>query len=67
MAMVTPVILVVDDEAGTLQTLGRELESRYGTHYRIVASASGADAVARLADVRRSTCIRMVHEYLATA
>ena len=44
--------MVVDDEAASLQTVAGELESRYGTHYRIVASPSAEDALTRLADLR---------------
>jgi thioredoxin reductase (NADPH) len=47
-----PVLVVVDDEAASLQALAGELESRYGTHYRIVASSSAEDALTRLADLR---------------
>ena len=47
-----PVVLVVDDEADSLRALVRELESRYGAHYRIVACASAEDAVAVLTDLR---------------
>ena len=39
--MATPVLVIVDDEKTSLEALTRELESRYGAHYRIVASASG--------------------------
>ena len=47
-----PVVLVVDDEADSLRALVRELESRYGAHYRIVACASARDAVAVLTELR---------------
>ena len=50
--MVKPVVLVVDDEADSLRALTQELESRYGAHYRIVASASAQDALATLAELR---------------
>jgi thioredoxin reductase (NADPH) len=47
-----PVLVVVDDEAASLQALAGELESRYGAQYRIVASPSAQDALTRLADLR---------------
>ena len=50
--MARPVLVVVDDEAASLQALAGELESRYGTHYQIVASPSAQDALTRLADLR---------------
>jgi thioredoxin reductase (NADPH) len=51
-AVAKPVLVVVDDEDVSLKLLTRELESRYGTHYRIVASSSAAEALARLAGLR---------------
>jgi thioredoxin reductase (NADPH) len=50
--MVRPVLVVVDDEPESLAALTRELESRYGSHYRIVASPSAKDALARLERLR---------------
>ena len=50
--MAKPVLLVVDDEADSLRALTRELDSRYGAHYRIVARDSAADALATLAELR---------------
>jgi len=47
-----PVVLVVDDEPESLRALTRELESRYGAHYRIVARSSTADAILTLAELR---------------
>jgi thioredoxin reductase (NADPH) len=47
-----PVVLVVDDEADSLRALAPGLTSRYGAHYRIVASASAQDALATLAELR---------------
>jgi len=47
-----PVVLVVDDEPESLRALTRELESRYGAHYRIVARSSAADAILTLAELR---------------
>ncbi|MFI5080174.1 MAG: FAD-dependent oxidoreductase [Streptosporangiales bacterium] len=50
--MATPVIVVVDDEDDSLAALTHELESRYGTHYRVVACSSPGQALARLAGLR---------------
>jgi thioredoxin reductase (NADPH) len=47
-----PVLVVVDDEDASLRALTAELESRYGAHYRIVASSSAEEALARLAGLR---------------
>ena len=38
--MAKPVLVVVDDEDASLQALARELESRYGAHYRVVSGSS---------------------------
>jgi thioredoxin reductase (NADPH) len=50
--MAKPVIVVVDDEDDSLAALARELESRYGAHYLVVACATPAQALARLAGLR---------------
>jgi thioredoxin reductase (NADPH) len=50
--MAKPVIVVVDDEDDSLAALARELESRYGVHYLVVACASPGQALARLAGLR---------------
>jgi thioredoxin reductase (NADPH) len=50
--MVNPVLVVVDDEEDSLRSLARELQSRYGEHYRIVSAASAQEALARLAQLR---------------
>jgi thioredoxin reductase (NADPH) len=50
--MARPVLLVVDDDDVGLESLTRELQSRYGVHYRIASSASAKDAVARLEELR---------------
>jgi thioredoxin reductase (NADPH) len=50
--VVKPVIVVVDDEADSLVGLVRELESRYGSQYRIVASGSAEEAFDRLGELR---------------
>ena len=38
--MAKPVLVLVDDEDAGRYALARELESRYGVHYRIVSSSS---------------------------
>jgi thioredoxin reductase (NADPH) len=50
--MAKPVLVIVDDEDASRQELTRELESRYGAHYRIVASPSPELALARLTEFR---------------
>ena len=50
--MAKPVLVIVDDEDASRQALARELESRYGAHYRIVPSPSAEVALARLAEFR---------------
>ena len=50
--MAKPVLVVVDDEDASLQALARELESRYGAHYQVVASSSAEMALARLAELK---------------
>jgi CheY-like chemotaxis protein len=50
--MAKPVLVIVDDEDASRHALARELESRYGAHYRIVALPSAEMALARLAGFR---------------
>jgi thioredoxin reductase (NADPH) len=50
--MAKPVLILVDDEDASRQALARELESRYGAHYRIVPSPSPELALARLTEFR---------------
>jgi thioredoxin reductase (NADPH) len=40
-----PVILAVDDDLPVLRAVERDLRSRYGETYRIVAASSGAEAI----------------------
>src|SRR5215470_16948294 len=47
--MSKPVILAVDDDPVVAAAIARDLRSRYGTGYRIVRTASGAEALAVLA------------------
>jgi thioredoxin reductase (NADPH) len=51
-AVAKPVLVVVDGEDDSLRALTGELESRYGAHYRIVASSSAAEGLVRLAELR---------------
>jgi thioredoxin reductase (NADPH) len=50
--MAKPALVVVDDEDASLQALARELESRYGAHYRVVPGSSAEMALARLAELK---------------
>ena len=50
--MAKPVLVIVDDKDASRQALARELESRYGAHYRIVPSSSPEAALARLREFR---------------
>jgi thioredoxin reductase (NADPH) len=50
--MAKPLLVIVDDEDASRQALARELESRYGAHYRIVPSSSPEVALARLTEFR---------------
>jgi hypothetical protein len=43
--MAKPVLILVDDEDAGRHALARELESRYGAHYRIVAFPSPESAL----------------------
>src|SRR5215469_17030625 len=47
--MSKPVILAVDDDPVVAAAIARDLRSRYGTDYRIMRAASGAEALAVLA------------------
>jgi len=51
-AVAKPVLVVVDDEDASLRLLTKELESRCGAHYRLVATSSAAEGLARLAELR---------------
>jgi thioredoxin reductase (NADPH) len=46
--MSRPVILTVDDDPMVSAAISRDLRSRYGKHYRVVAVSSGADALRAL-------------------
>ncbi|MGE5286558.1 MAG: FAD-dependent oxidoreductase [Micromonosporaceae bacterium] len=50
--MAMPVILVVDDEDASLAALARELDSRYGAHYRVMSRSSPDEALALLGELR---------------
>jgi thioredoxin reductase (NADPH) len=50
--MAKPVLVVVDAEDTSLQALTRELESRYGADYQVVAGSSAEVALGRLAELK---------------
>ena len=52
--MANPVILVVDDDPQVLRAVEREVRGRFGGDYRVVAAASGVDAL----DVIRRLTLR---------
>jgi thioredoxin reductase (NADPH) len=54
MAGPKPVILAVDDDVPVLRAVERDLRSRYGKEYRIVAASGGAEAL----DVVRQLSVR---------
>jgi hypothetical protein len=51
-AMARPVVVVVDAEDASRQALARELERRYGAHYRIMPSVSPEEALTGLEQLR---------------
>ena len=46
------VVVVVDDEDASRQALARELEGRYGAHYRIMSAGSPEEGLAGLEQLR---------------
>ncbi|MGB8382543.1 MAG: hypothetical protein WCG47_15085, partial [Dermatophilaceae bacterium] len=61
-------LLVVDDETDSLQTLTREMQLRYGSHYQIVASGSAPDALDKLAELRDegvAVPLVLAHQWMA--
>ncbi len=48
--MAKPAILTVDDDPAVLQSITRDLRSRFGDDYQIVRASSGADALKLLAE-----------------
>ena len=48
--MAKPAILTVDDDPAVLQSITRDLRSRFGDDYQIVRASSGADALKLLGD-----------------
>jgi alkyl hydroperoxide reductase subunit AhpF len=59
--MAKPVLLVVDDDDVSLASLTRELQSRYGVHYRIASSPSAKEAVAQLQKLRgKGTSVALI-------
>lgn len=55
--MAKPVIFAVDDDAGVLNAIVRDLRRRYGEHYRILRADAGAPALETLQELtkRRET------------
>src|SRR5580700_12070053 len=51
-AVARPVVVVVDDEDASRRALVRELEGRYGAHYRIMSGASPEEGMAGLEQLR---------------
>ncbi|GLZ35057.1 fused response regulator/thioredoxin-disulfide reductase [Lentzea sp. NBRC 105346] len=47
-----PAILTVDDDPAVSRAVARDLRRRYGEHYRIVRSESGAQALEALREIR---------------
>jgi thioredoxin reductase (NADPH) len=47
-----PVLVVIEDDDTSLRALTRELESRYGAHYRVVSGSSPQTALAQLAELQ---------------
>lgn len=50
--MTTPVLILVDDDPGSLGALGGTLRRRYGNDYLIISEASPATALDRLRELR---------------
>ena len=51
--MAGAIILTIDDDPAVSQAITRDLRSRYGDHYRIVRSTSGAEALGALEEFAR--------------
>lgn len=51
--MAKPVIVAVDDDAEVLAAVRRDLASRYGDRYRVVAAESGAEALTAVTELHR--------------
>ncbi|MCX6043611.1 MAG: FAD-dependent oxidoreductase [Chloroflexi bacterium] len=51
--MVKPVILSVDDDASVLRAITRDLRSRYGSEYRVIAADSGPTALSALRELQK--------------
>ncbi len=51
--MVKPVILSVDDDAGVLSAIARDLRRRYGENYRIIRAESGGAALDALRELKQ--------------
>jgi len=51
--MAKPVILTVDDEAGVLSAIERDLRQRFAADYRILSAPSGAEALQAVRELKR--------------
>ncbi|CAN5687403.1 FAD-dependent oxidoreductase [soil metagenome] len=51
--MVKPVIFSVDDDASVLRAITRDLRSRYGSEYRVIAADSGPTALSALRELQK--------------
>ena len=49
--MIKPTILTVDDDAAVSRAIARDLRSRYGADFRVMAATSGQEAVELVADL----------------
>ncbi|MFQ5427216.1 MAG: response regulator, partial [Gaiellales bacterium] len=59
--MAQPVIISVDDDPQVLAAVERDLRSRYGEEYQILAAESGSEALEALAELqRRATPVAML-------
>lgn len=64
---VTPVILVVDGDPGSLDVLTDELRTRYGRDYAVLAESTGSDALERLgqlADAGREVALVLADQWM---
>ncbi len=51
--MTKPIIFAIDDDAGVLQAVARDLRNRYGNHYRIMRTDSGPSALDTLRELQK--------------
>ena len=50
--MAKPVLLAVDDDSGVLHAIERDLRSKYGAQYRVIASDSPEEALSLLKQLK---------------